>query len=564
MHRTFLTYLVFFTACLFWEGRSYSQASRANLQLDLDGPSRELKPVWNYFGYDEANYTTRPFGKKLLGELASLSPAPVYVRVHNLLTSGDGEPDLKWSSTNAYTEDANGKPVYDWKIVDSIFDTFVGLGMKPIAEIGFMPAALSIHPNPYRHHWNPAISYDSIYTGWTYPPASYDKWFNLVQAWVRHSVDRYGAREVLSWYWEVWNEPNIRYWQGSREEYFKLYDFTAAAVKSALPGARIGGPTSTGPRWKPAAEFLSAFLSHCVTGKNYFTGLIGAPLDYISFHAKGNPRWADGQVRMNMAVQLQDVQKAFEIIQAFPALKSLPVIIGEFDPEGCAACSVKYNPQNAYRNGTLYSSYTAASFAILQELAREYAINLTGAVSWSFEFENQPWFAGFRDLATNGVDKPVLNLFRIYGMMRGRELEVQSSRQPSPRFLLDSEVRADNPFIGAIASLDKNEIYVLAWNYSDEEKRTGGDSVSLDIRHIPAARLKISCYPIDETHANSYTQWLSMGSPQNPDPLQVRLLEKSGQLEMAGPVRDLAVRDGNLEYGFYLPARAITLIRLAW
>ena len=168
-----------------------------------------MKPIWAAFGYDEPNYTYMKDGKKLLTELAALSPVPVYVRAHNLLTTGDGAAALKWGSTNAYTEDANGKPVYYWKIVDSIMDTYVARGMKPIAEIGFMPEALSTNPQPYRHNWAPGTAYNNIYTGWAYPPRDYKKWAELVYQWVKHSVQRYGKEEVESWYWELWNEPNI-------------------------------------------------------------------------------------------------------------------------------------------------------------------------------------------------------------------------------------------------------------------------------------------------------------------------------------------------------------------
>jgi xylan 1,4-beta-xylosidase len=257
------------------------------------------------------------------------------------------------------------------------------------------------------------VPYDSIYTGWVYPPDDYKKWSQLIYLWVKHCIKRYGEQEIKTWYWEVWNEPNIAYWKGTVQEYFTLYDYTVDAVKRAYPFAKVGGPTTTGPRWNKAADFLKEFLKHCTDGKNYATGKKGAPLDYITFHAKGEPAVVNNSVQMNMAVQLQDVAKGFEIINTFPSLKRLPVIIGEFDPEGCAACSVQFSPQNAYRNGTMYSSYTAASFAQLYALKKKYNINLIGAVSWSFEFENQPWFAGFRDLATNGIDKPVLNVFRM-------------------------------------------------------------------------------------------------------------------------------------------------------
>ena len=127
----------------------------------------------------------------------------------------------------------------------------------------------------------------------------------------------------------------------------------------------------------------------------------------VLFHAKGQPKFVDGHVIMNVGTQMRNISDALITVNSFPSLKNIPLVIGESDPEGCAACGMSTNPENAYRNGTMYSSYTAASFARKYLLADEYKVNLVGAVSWSFEFENQPWFAWFRDLATNGVDKPV-------------------------------------------------------------------------------------------------------------------------------------------------------------
>ncbi len=135
-----------------------------------------MPPIWAWFGYDEPNYTYMKDGKKLLSEIAKLSPVPVYVRAHCLLCTGDGTPALKWGSTNAYTEDANGNPIYNWRIIDSIFDTYIQRGMKPLAQIGFMPKALSAHPEPYQHDWKPGEPYSKVFTGWAYPPKDYNKW----------------------------------------------------------------------------------------------------------------------------------------------------------------------------------------------------------------------------------------------------------------------------------------------------------------------------------------------------------------------------------------------------
>jgi xylan 1,4-beta-xylosidase len=201
--------------------------------VDAAAGSGELHPIWRFFGADEPNYAHMKDGRKLLAELGQLGPHQVYFRTHNLLNTGDGTPALKWGSTNAYTEDAQGKPVYDWTIIDRIFDTYKERGLKPYAQIGFMPQALSVKPEPYQHEWRPGLPYNKVYTGWAHPPKDYAKWAELVYQWVKHSVERYGRAEVERWYWEVWNEPNIAYWQGTPEEFNKLHDH---AVDAPRPG----------------------------------------------------------------------------------------------------------------------------------------------------------------------------------------------------------------------------------------------------------------------------------------------------------------------------------------
>lgn len=540
----------------------HAQTTTRNIQIDVGKKVGRMKPIWAFFGYDEPNYTYMKDGRKLLTELSELSPVPVYVRTHNLLTTGDGTPALKWGSTNAYTEDAQGNPVYNWRIVDSIFDTYIKRGMKPIAEIGFMPKALSSKPEPYQHRWSPAGN-SELFTGWTYPPVDYKKWDELVYQWVKHCVARYGKKEVRSWWWEVWNEPDIPYWHGTQEEYFKLYDFAADGLKRAFPEARIGGPTTTSPRSKKAADYLKNFLQHCAEGTNYATGKKGAPLDYISFHAKGSPKFTNGFVRMDMSVQLLDVYKGFETVAASP-FKNLPVIIGECDPEGCAACSVNYNPQNAYRNGTMYSSYTAASYARLYELAEQAGVDLEGAVSWSFEFENQPWFAGFRDLATNGVDKPVLNVFRMFGKMKGDRLAVQNDSAFSLEHLYTKGVRNGVADIQAIASTDKKSVWVMVWNYYDDDVQTTLASVTVHLKNLPSDKISIKEYRIDESHSNAYTVWKKMGSPQDVTKEQYAVLEKAGKLQTIAVKSGAKIQNGNFSETLVLPRQAVSLLEVSW
>ncbi len=539
----------------------FSQIDTFDITLNTQKDIGKMQPLWAWFGYDEPNYTYMKDGKKLLTEIAALSKTPVYVRAHSLLTTGDGKAALKWGSTNAYTEDANGNPIYSWTIVDSIFDVLIKRGMKPMAEIGFTPEAMSVKPQPYRHYWKPGDKYSDIYTGWSYPPKDYPKWAELIFQWVKHCVAKYGETEVVSWRWEVWNEPDISYWQGTTAEYFKLYDYTVDAVKRACPKAIVGGPATTDPSNPKAKKFLKDFLMHCASDTNYATQKIGSPIDFISFHAKGSPKVVDKHVRMNLGKELSNVANGFETVYA-SAFPQLPIIISECDPEGCAACGMKTSPQNAYRNGTMYSSYTAAAYTRLYELADAYKVNLVGAVTWAFEFEDQPWFEGFRDLATNGVDKPVLNVFRMFGMMQGNRVEVLNPKSFSALQIKDNDVTAQ-PDVHAFASRDSHSVSILLWNYHDDDLVGNPAMISLLLRGLPTKNALLKHYRIDKDHSNAYEVWKKMGSPQKPTAAQYKELEQSGQLALLSKPKKIKMSN-ETKLSIELPRQGVSLLSISW
>ncbi len=532
-----------------------SQPFPVNITVDASKPLGPLKPIWRYFGADEPNYAYMKDGKKLIAELGELKPKGVYFRAHNLLTTGDGTPDLKWGSTNAYTEDADGKPIYDWTITDRIFDTYLERGVRPYVQLGFMPQALSIKPEPYRHHWTPEAKYNTIYLGWTYPPKDYAKWGELCYQWTKHCVEKYGREEVETWWWELWNEPNIAYWRGTQEEFYQLYDYSVEGVRRALPTARIGGPETAGG---PGGEKLEKFLQHCVSGTNAVTGKQGTPIDLLSFHAKGQPKFVDGHVRMGISSQLKDIDGAFSVIAKFPELKDKPIVIGESDPEGCAACQ---GPQNGYRNGTMYSSYTAASFARKYELADKHGVNLEGALTWAFEFEDQPYFAGFRVLASNGIDHPVLNVFRMMSKMTGDRLTTTSDREIPLDDIVKNGVR-NQPDVAALASRDGKKISVLVWHYHDDDLTGPDAAIKLTVPGLPAAsaQAKVTHYRIDETHSNAFTLWKALGEPQKPTPAQYTDLEAAGKLATLEPEKNTPIANTSATVNFALPRQGVSLL----
>jgi xylan 1,4-beta-xylosidase len=570
-----------FIAALLAASPATGQAPQSNpvsITVDLAKPVGSYKPITSWFGYDESNYTTMKYGRQLLGELHDLSPAPVYIRTHHLLTSGDGVPELKWSSSNVFSLDKDGKPVYDFTITDQTFDAFEKAGVRPMVELGFMPRDLAA-PIPgiteYQLHYpKPTMGGAS-----NNPPSDYKMWGELVRKYTEHLVQRYGRQQVSTWYFEVWNEPDIIYWHATPHDYFKLYDYSVAGVRDALPDAKVGGPATTGPGNAKASAFLEGFLEHCLHDKSAADGK-PIPLDFISFHPKGRTTFVSGpiggHVRMSLSNELQATDAGFRIVAKYPQYRHLPIILSEADPEGCAACSMKDNPANAYRNGPLYAAYTAAAIKALFQLQDANKVNLIAMLSWSFEFEGKGYFEGFRTLATNGIDKPVLNLFRMADLMSGERVETISTGATSIDDLVKTGAHQatdpQTPDIDAFATKADREAAVMVWNYHDEDLPASGADVRVTVTGIPAGvkRVLLEHYRIDETHSNAYTAWKNMGSPQSPTPDQYAQLKAAGQLQLLASPTWLDVNQGKVideekvTIDASLPRQAVSLLLLKW
>ena len=552
------------SVCALFTALTSCAQQAVHMDVDLSRTVGTYKPVYAWFGYDEANYTTPPNGRKLLRELHDLSPVPVNIRAHHLLTSGDGVPELKWSSTNIYTLGPDGRPVYDFRIIDGIFDAWKAAGVRTMVELGFMPKDLADDRGPKHEPYQVHYPGSTISGAVNNPPKDYAAWGELVRVLTAHLVERYGRDTVQRWYFEVWNEPDIDYFHGTAQEYCKLYDFAVAGVRAALPGAIVGGPATTGPSGKHAGEYLRTFLTHVSTEKSAANGK-AVPLDFISFHAKGSPKITDGKVTMGIVHEMQDADHGFEIIGSFPRFARLPIVLSEADPEGCAACSSKVNPANNYRNGTLYPAYTAAAYKGLIELADRRGANLAGMLSWSFEFEGKDYFEGFRSLATNGVDKPVLNFFRMAGMMGGNRVAVHSDGAVPMETLLRTGVR-ERPDIDGLATRGDGNAAVMLWNYHDAEQTAEPSAVDVKISGLPASahRVLLQHFRIDDHHSNAYTAWQAMGSPQHPTAEQQKQLEAAAGLELLQSPEWLEVANGTIRLAVDMPRESVSLLRLSW
>ncbi len=537
------------------------------IHVNADQPIGELRPIWNYFGADEAGTVLTAEGKHLLAELDKLSETdPIRIRVHHLLTSGDGTLALKWSSTNVYTEDENGAPVYDWPRLDAIMDELTRPGIEPFVQAGFMPQDLSSQPHPYTPELTQrGLPRDMVSGGAFYPPKDYQKWQDLIRAWVQHSVDRYGQDAASSWLWELWNEPESPYFKGTVQEYCKMYDHFTYALKSILPNARVGGPHVTDPGWKNGDVFLAAFLEHCRSGTNAVTGETGSPLDFIAYHAKGTTRIDEnGYVEMHLRNQLRTIETYSKLIASFPEYATLPIYLGESDPEGCAGCPATLDPERDYRRTSQFASYTAASFLRKQDLVARHGGNLQGAVSWAFTFHDQPWFNGLRALTTNEVSLPVFNTFKLFSRLGPTRLHASSTGMVETDTIISDSVRSV-PDVGVVATkAEDGSIQILLWNYHDlANDFTTETSVKLSLQNLatPSESLAATLTRIDETHANAYTLWRAMGEPQSLSSQQIDALHQAAAL-VATPLSFVPHQADSWQAELSLPRQSVALIEI--
>ncbi len=545
----------FSVALLMFATDTFAQASpQVDVLVDATASGTPLERVWPFFGYDEINYTTSPEGSSLLAELAHANSAPVHVRSHFLLNTGDGTPSLKWGSTNVYTEDPTGNPVYSWPLTDGIMDGITMAGALPFVELGFMPQALSTHPNPYRNSSSTLLDGGSVY-----PPTDYAKWANLIRTWATHADQRY-PNVAASWLWELWNEPDIGYWQGTFDEYAKLYDYTESALHEVMPNAALGGPAVAGP----GNGFLRQFLQHCATGNNALTGDVGARLDLVTFHAKGGVALEGDHVEMNLGNQLRLHRTGFKAVASVPVFTRTPIYITEADPDGCAACPVSSMPADAYRNSPAYGAYEVAMMKHSLELEAQVGVKLGGVLTWAFTFPGTPYFAGYRVLGTNGIHLPVFGAFQLLGRLSGSRLPLASSGAHELDDLLTNSVR-DQPEIDGMATLDGSSVQVLLWNYHDALVEAPTSPVHLSVK-VPSSfgsSVRISHLRVDESHGDAYAVWVSQGMPESPSSAQLAALQQAMDPSPLTPERTAAVSPhGDVDLDFDLPRFGVSLVTL--
>lgn len=433
-----------------------------------------------------------------------------YVRAHGILMD---DPSV-------YTEDAAGHPRYDFTKVDKLYDMVRADGLKPFVELSFMPSALAAQPHA------PAIY---AYRGSSSPPRDYAKWQALVAALARHLIDRYGREEVESWPFEVWNEPDLGgnplFWSGTRDDYFRLYDYAAAGLKSVDPNLKVGGPVVA------FTSFQEPFLRH-ITTENYATGGHSVPFDFLDMH--------------NYFLAVPDYRP---LLRRY-GLGNVPVYYSEWGVSLFYGDKVSDLPYSA-----------AEVIAGLEDSLDQVSVISYWTASDYFEESGDPkaiFHGGFGLIGLDNLRKPRYWAYYLLHQLGTEKLSVTGS---------------GDGFGGLVKALatrgSDDNISILLSNATSQHSKAAG-SPPLD-RHItltvtglaPNAAYRIEHDRIDNTHSNVYGAWQSMGSPKWPDAAQMTILHQRDNLQTLTPTTSLTASDqGTLTLDFDLPMPAVSFIWL--
>ncbi len=463
--------------------------------VDARAAARPFPHYWEQmFGSGRAILSLRDSYRRDLRSMKAATDIR-YVRFHAIF---DDEVGL-------YSEDAQGRPVYNWSYVDQIYDGLLANGVRPFVEMSFMPRALAASLTPHAFWYHPLPS----------PPNDYSKWEALVYNFAKHLVDRYGVNEVAQWYFEVWNEPNIDFWTGEPKQstYFELYDHAARAIKRADARLRVGGPATAQAAWIPT------MIEHSIQAQ--------VPLDFVSTHVYGNDLSKDvfgTDENIDRAIMVsRSVQKVYKEVKA-SARPNLPIIWSEYN--------ASYKNEIDVTDSAFMGPWLANNIRLCD--------GLTAMMSyWTFSdvFEEQgviktPFYGGYGLIAEGGVPKAAFNAFAMLHRLGEQRLQPDLANE-------------------LVTKRGNGTLAIAVWNYAAPGANGTARKVHIAVdgwTGTPRYHVEI----VDPDHGSALAAWKAMGSPASPSREQYEQLRQAA----AGTQK----LDGTST--FLLPSQGLALVEV--
>ena len=393
---------------------------------------------------------------------------------------------------------------------------------------------------------------------------------------ISHLLERYGEGEVKTWYFELWNEPDIFYWSRTISEYCKLYDYTEHAVHEVCSELRVSGPAVTGNFEREyVRKFLRDFLTHCKSGVNFCTGETGTRLDFITYHVKGGgfPFEMHAEKAVPSVERLVYRTKLGLDIICECGYQGLEVVLSEADPDGWAAGGVYDNANMIFRNTEYYATYIASTYEKIEQLCRRYNM-VVRPLAWAFMFPGERCFEGTRTFTTQGIDKAVFNLFKVFGTLGDTKLAFSSDGAASMEFL-DKDVEdmqeparytgegEETDISGLAVEGKEGETQILIYSHNNDRDEKEENIVILTVEGLSGKdTVQCSHYRIDAEHSNPYAEWKRQGEPLFPEGEQYDAIKQRDNLEKFAEDTAVSVKDGKVTLTFSMPAHAVSYIVL--
>ena len=450
-----------------------SNAQIRTISVDVNKSKGPLNTVFNEcIGAGRANEGLRADWQQQLAQVKK-DCGFRYIRFHGLLTD-----DMA-----AYREDRNGNPEYNYMYIDPLFDYLLSIGIKPFVELGFMPQALASGKQTI-FWWRGNVT----------PPKDYDKWAALIKNLTDHFTERYGVDEVKTWYFEVWNEPNLSpgFWTGTQDEYFKLYKYTAFAIKSVNVAYKVGGPATAGAAWVPE------MIDFCAKNK--------VPIDFISTHSYGvNQGFLDEWGNTGTVLSKDEMAVSGDVMNSRKQIANSPFPNLELH---YTEWSASYTPADP-----IHDSYHEAAY-ILQKL-KQVNGSANSMSYWVFTdiFEESgprftPFHGGFGLMNTQGIKKPAYYAYKFLNELGKTELK---NTDPASWTCKD----------------EKGNVQVLVWDYTytlpdfinnqtyyirDLPSKSKG-KVEIKVVGLKSGKYKLEIYKTGYRVNDAYADYLALGRP---------------------------------------------------
>ncbi|MBT3384666.1 MAG: hypothetical protein HN778_13275 [Prolixibacteraceae bacterium] len=531
-HSIFAFLLLFSSTTIF--------AQNNNFIINANKIIGENTQFWKASGTDLLYYLAEKQSGQALLDRMDETKSCVYLRNHYTLT-GHLREGVE-VGIEVYSEDENGNAVYDFSRVNRIYGEFVKRGLKPVVECDYMPKGLT------SREIDTSVGNDEGMSVKNSGPEDWDKWHALLVAFTKNLIETFGAEEVRTWYFEVWNEPD-GWKQSDIQTFYKLYDVFVDAIISVDTKLKVGGPACY-HEW-----FLKNFIEHVVNGTNHVTGKIGTRIDFISYHIYGlSGGWLNSEPVIKPQVQRfsQGVLWISRLLEKYESLKEVEFHLNEWGMSSNFQKTVAEYPDLHYRNSEESPLFLVKMVDCLYAIEDNYDFPTTMLLYWggAWEAEKDSFFLGNRGLTTAGnIPKPIQTGYEMLALLGDKRIDVSGPRI-GRRY-------------GVLATKSSNEeVQLIVYNYNETDNDLSIlDNIDIEISGLTKGNYLVEEYSLDRENNNTYREWERQGSPKTSKDADLKRLKEAADLSVTNS-SEKKNEKGKFELNLKLPRHSMMLVKI--